>query len=303
MLEQNGRPGRQININATTRLFAVFGHPVGHSLSPPMQNAALAEMGLDAVYLAFDVPPERLETALRGLAAVGAAGVNLTIPLKEWVVPLLDWVTPEAKRIGAVNTVKITGTRLEGYNTDAPGFLASLRAAGFEPAGERCLVLGAGGSARAVALALAHAGARLTLANRTAARAAELARILRDEGMGSVTLVDQADHAALQRVLAEAALLVNTTPVGMAPHADDPLPVPASALHPQLLVYDLIYNPAETRLLAAARRAGARGANGIGMLAHQGALALEIWTGRPAPVATMERVLRDILGAQPSVLE
>lgn len=296
-MEQNGRLSRHINISASTRLFAVFGHPVGHSLSPPMQNAALAEIGLDAVYLAFDVPPERLEAALRGLAAIGAEGVNLTIPLKERAISLLDWVSPEAKRIGAVNTVKIAGERLEGYNTDAPGFLASLRAAGFEPAGQSCVVLGAGGSARAVALALAGAGARLTLANRTAARAAELARILREGEYGPAAFIDAADSAALERVLADAALLVNTTPVGMAPHVDAPPPVPASALHPHLFVYDLIYNPAETRLLAAARRAGARGVNGVGMLAHQGALALQIWTDRAAPVHRMEQALREILKA------
>jgi shikimate dehydrogenase len=295
-LEQIGRPDRQININTSTKLFAVFGHPVGHSMSPPMQNAALAEMGLNAVYLAFDVPPEQLEPALRGLAAAGAAGVNLTIPLKESVVPLLDWVNPEAKRIGAVNTVKIAGSRLEGYNTDAPGFLASLRAAGFDPAGQQCAVLGAGGSARAVALALVSAGARLILVNRTVERAAELARILRDEGKGSVSYVALGDAPALERALAAAALLVNTTPMGMAPHADDPLPVPDATLHSNLLVYDLVYNPAETRLLAEARRRGARGVNGIGMLAHQGALALEIWTGRPAPVRTMEAALRQLLG-------
>jgi len=277
-------------------MFAVLGHPVGHSLSPPMQNAALAEMGLDAVYMAFEVPPERLEPALRGLVALGAAGVNLTLPLKERAVPIVDWVAPEAQRIGAVNTIKIVGQRTEGYNTDAPGFLAAVRNCGVNPAGKDCVVLGAGGSARAVAMALAGAGARITLANRTVERAMELARILNDGGKGPAAQVLRPDSPDLDAALAAAALLVNTTPVGMAPHADDPLPVPASALHPHLFVYDLIYNPPETRLLAEARRRGARGANGIGMLAHQGALALEIWTGRPAPAATMERVLREALG-------
>jgi shikimate dehydrogenase len=294
-LEQIEEESRQINISVSTRLYGVLGHPVGHSLSPPMQNAALAEMGLDAVYLAFDVPPERLELALRGLAALGAAGVNLTIPLKERAVPLLDWVSPEAIRIGAVNTIKIEGERTQGYNTDAPGFLASLRSCSGDPTGKRCVVLGAGGSARAVSVALAGAGARMTLVNRTVERAMELARILREDGRDPVAQVLRWDSPGVEAALSEAELLVNTTPIGMAPHADDPLPVPASALHPHLFVYDLIYNPAETRLLAEARRCGARGANGIGMLAHQGALALEIWTGRPAPAATMERVLREVL--------
>jgi shikimate dehydrogenase len=299
-LEQSERPGRQTNITSKTRLYGVFGHPVGHSLSPLMQNAAMREMGLDAVYLAFDVPPEELEAALRGLAALGAGGVNLTIPLKEHVLGLLDWVAPEAERIGAVNTVRFSEGRMEGYNTDAPGFLASLRGWGMEPAGKQCVVLGAGGSARAVAVALLGAGARLTLTNRTEERALELAQILmRGEGdsaaPGAVT-VAPFEEKALAEALADAELLVNTTSVGMTPHADAPPPAPAMALHPRLFVYDLIYNPAETRLLAAARERGARTRNGIGMLAYQGALALEIWTGRPAPAATMERVLREAVG-------
>jgi shikimate dehydrogenase len=300
-LEQTGEVGRQINITSKTRLFGVMGHPVGHSLSPVMQNAALAEMGLDGVYLAFDVPPEQLEAALKGMAAVGAPGVNLTIPLKEHAPPLLNWLSPEARRIGAVNTVRFVDGRLEGHNTDAPGFLQSLRSLGFEPAGKHCVVLGAGGSARAVAVALQSSGARVTLSNRTQERANELARVLNEGGGDSETpeavTVTPMEAGALERTLAAADLLVNTTSVGMSPHADDPPPVPATALHPRLFVYDLIYNPAETRLLTAARQCGARTCNGVAMLAHQGALALEIWTGRPAPAATMERVLREALEA------
>jgi shikimate dehydrogenase len=294
-LEQIEAGRRQINISASTCLFGVLGHPIGHTLSPLMQNAALAEIGFDGVYLAFDVSPEALTLALRGLVALGAAGVNLTIPLKERAVTLLDWVSPEANRIGAVNTIKIEGQRTQGYNTDAPGFLASLQSCGVNPSGQRCVVLGAGGSARAVAVALAGAGARLTLVNRTVERAMELARILNGGEEGPVAQVLRLDDPAVEIAVGDAELLVNTTSVGMTPHADAPLPVPASALHPQLFVYDLIYNPAETRLLAEARRRGARGTNGIGMFAHQGALALEIWTGRPAPAATMERALRAAL--------
>jgi shikimate dehydrogenase len=302
-LEQIDAVSRQINITSGTRLFAVLGHPVAHSLSPVMQNAALAEMGLDGVYLAFDVPPQRLGDALRGMAAAGVGGVNLTIPLKEHAPPLLDWLSPEAERIGAVNTVRFAEGRLEGHNTDAPGFLQSLRSLDFDPAGKHCVVLGAGGSARAVAVALLSAGAVVTLANRTEERAHELARVL-NEGAGDgsearpeAVSVTPMEAEALERALAAAELLVNTTSVGMTPHADAPPPVPTTALHPRLLVYDLIYNPAETRLLAAARECGARTCNGVSMLAHQGALALEIWTGRPAPVATMERVLHEALGA------
>ncbi len=295
-MEQTGGERRQINIiTAKTRLFAVLGHPVAHSLSPQMQNAALAEIGWDGVYVAFDVAPERLEAALRGLAALGVGGVNLTIPLKERAPALLDWLTPEAARIGAVNTVRIADGHLEGFNTDAPGFLAALRGLGMEPAGKHGIILGAGGSARAVAVALLGSGAKITLANRTEERAWELARFLNDgEGVSRVSVVAM-EEDSLARALAGADLLVNTTSIGMTPHADDPPPVPAWALHPRLFVYDLVYNPPETRLLAAAKHLGAPAANGIGMLAHQGALALEIWTGLPAPAATMERVLREAL--------
>jgi len=296
-LEQNGSPRRQININSATRLFGVLGYPVRHSLSPLMQNAALAEMGLDGAYLAFEVRPEQLGTALHGLAALGALGVNLTIPLKECVLPLLDELAPEARLIGAVNTVRFENGCMVGYNTDAPGFLASLRECGIEPMGKRCLILGAGGSAKAIAVALAGAGARLTIANRTEERARELARILKAGSGGvSVEVIPLAERA-LEPVVAAADLLVNTTSVGMTPRQEAVPPVPLQALHPGLFVYDLIYNPAETGLLAAARQAGASGSNGVGMLAHQGALALEIWTGRPAPVVTMERALREALHA------
>jgi len=263
-----------------------------------MQNAAMREMVLDAVYMAFDVAPEQLEAALRGLLELGAGGVNLTIPLKERAPGLMDWLSPDAERIGAVNTVRFIDGRLEGYNTDAAGFMASLRGWGVEPAGKSVLLLGAGGSARAVAVALLGAGAQITLANRTLERARELARILEEGEKGDLPMkVVPLEGESLEEAMATADLLVNTTSVGMTPHVDDPPPVPVQALHPRLFVYDLIYNPAETQLLTAARRCGAGTCNGVGMLAHQGALALEIWTGQQAPTATMERVLREALDA------
>jgi shikimate dehydrogenase len=174
-------------VNARSPVFCVLGHPVGHSLSPAMQNRALEAMGLDGVYVAFDVAPKQLAEAVRGLAALGVRGANVTIPHKEAILPLLDRLTPEAALIGAVNTVVPEGGALVGHNTDAPGFLQALRAAGGEPAGARVLVLGAGGSARAVGVALARAGASLTVANRTASRGAPLAararQLCRERGL------------------------------------------------------------------------------------------------------------------------
>jgi shikimate dehydrogenase len=262
-----------------------------------MQNAALREMGIDGVYVPFDVPPERLPEAIRGLRALGAAGVNCTIPHKEALLPLLDEVTGEAAQIGAVNTIVFRDGRLIGHNTDAPGFLAALRDQGVDPEGKRVVVLGAGGSARAVIVALARCGARVALANRTRERAQQLAdQVNRDVGAGSVEAIGTG-REDLGPAVQTAEVLVNTTSLGMSPRVEEMPPVPVEALHAGLFVYDLIYNPLETRLLRTARERGARGIHGAGMLAHQGALALELWTGSPAPVPLMERVIVEGLSA------
>jgi shikimate dehydrogenase len=256
-----------------------------------MHNAALREMGTDGVYVAFDVAPEALPAAVRGLQALGVGGVNCTIPHKEALLPLLDEVSDDAAVIGAVNTLVFRDGRIVGHNTDAPGFLAALRAEGLEPEGKRAVVLGAGGSSRAVVVALARAGAKIVLANRTVERAEELARAVNEKVRAGAVEAVRMEPDTLGRHVTAADLVVNTTSLGMSPHVDAMPPVPAEALHPGVFVYDLIYNPLETRLLRTARERGARGAHGAGMLAHQGALALELWTGRPAPVELMLRVV------------
>jgi shikimate dehydrogenase len=283
-------------ISGRTRLFCVLGHPVSHSLSPAMHNAALAALGEEAVYAAFDVAPERLAAALEGLEALSVVGANLTIPHKEAALRFARELSPEAELIGAVNTLCFADGRRRGENTDGRGFLAALRDAGFTPEGCRAVVLGAGGSARAVAVSLGPLAARLVLANRTPERAAALADLVNGHfGAGrAYTLGMEADRLAGE--LAEANLLVNTTSVGMVPHADAPPLVPEAALHPGLFVYDLVYNPPETRLLACAKRQGAAGRNGLSMLARQGALSLEAWLGRPAPAELMERECARALG-------
>lgn len=282
-------------VNARSPVFCVLGHPVSHSLSPAMQNRALEAMGLDGVYVAFEVAPEQLAEAVRGLAALGVRGANVTIPHKEAILPLLDRLTPEAALIGAVNTVVPEGGALVGYNTDAPGFLQALRAAGGEPAGARVLVLGAGGSARAVGVALARAGASLTVANRTVSRGAALAALLNERVCAGCAASVAWSLPALEGASADADILVNTTSLGLFPDVTAMPELPHDVLRPGLLVMDLIYNPWETRLLAQARARGCRTANGAGMLAWQGALALELWTGRPAPADQMEQVIRDHL--------
>ncbi len=261
-----------------------------------MQNAALARMGIDGVYVAFDVAPENLPEAVAGLQALGVRGVNCTIPHKLALLSLVDELSDEAAFIGAANTLVFRDGKRYGYNTDASGFLAALRAEGVDPAGRRAVVLGAGGAARAVLVALGRAGAQITVANRTLGRAQELAADLnRKLGAGPEVQAVPMCEEALGPALRKADLLVNTTSAGMSPRGDEMPPVPLDAVHPGLFVYDLIYNPLETRLLREARLRGARGTHGAGMLAHQGAQALELWTGQPAPAELMERVILESL--------
>jgi len=285
-------------ISGKTAVFGVLGHPIAHTLSPAMHNAALREMGVDGVYVAFDVAPAQLAAAVAGLQALGVRGVNCTIPHKEGLIPLMDELTPEARAIGAVNTVRFRDGRREGHNTDAPGFLAALAAEGVAPAGRRAVVLGAGGAARAVVYALAAAGADVALVNRTRERAVELAEHVNGQVGREAVSCPPSGEEAVASAVGGADLLVNTTSVGMGPRAVALPPIPPAALHARLFVYDLIYSPPETRLLAAARAVGARGQHGAGMLARQGALALEWWLGRPAPAGLMERVVLDAAGAR-----
>jgi shikimate dehydrogenase len=271
-------------------LFGVLGDPVDHSLSPAMQNAAFAAAGLPHVYLRYRVAPQALAAALDEARALGMGGLNLTIPLKEVALGLVDRLTAEAQRIGAVNTIVFErrGDRLVGDNTDGHGFLASLRGR-VRLRGQTAVILGAGGSARAVGAALAASGcARLVIANRTAARGERLASRLADLGGAPVVSVPLASRA-LRDVLGDAVLVVNTTPAGLAGAS---LPVEPAAAPPHCLFVDLVYGARPSRFLARAARARRRTLDGGLMLLHQGALAFEAWTGRPAPRAAMARALR-----------
>lgn len=278
-------------ISAQTTLVGLIGWPVSHSVSPAMHNAAFAALGLDWRYVLLPVDPAlpgAVGDAVRGLRALGLRGINVTVPHKQAVLPFLDRVTPAAQAMRAVNTIIVTTDgALIGDNTDAPGFIADLRAHGVEAAGRRVLVLGAGGSARAIVYGLAQAGAQqIIIANRSVARAEQLLADLRPFlGVTAGAVVALPD--GLATVAAEVTLIVNCTSLGMTPHADTtPWPVDLP-LRADQTVYDLVYNPAETRLLQQARASGAQAIGGLGMLIWQGALAFERWTGQPAPVATM----------------
>jgi len=266
-------------IGGATRLAGVIGWPVDHSRSPRMHNAAFAELGMDWAYVAMPVAPERLEAALRGIAALGFAGVNVTIPHKQAAAGICDELSAAASSAGSVNTVLVGGDGLlRGETTDGRGMLDAI---GELPAGGGALVLGAGGAARAAAAALRDAGVRVAIAARREDAAQELARELEVE-------------AAPWPPPAAAALVVNATPVGQAGAAHE-LPLPEPLLDGAAVVCDLAYrgDGAETGLIAAARARGIRAVDGLDVLVGQGAIAFRLLTGLPAPVAAMQAAVRD----------
>lgn len=269
----------------------VLSDQVGHSLSPVMHNAAFRELGLNACYEALGVREAELPEVVAGLREAGVYGANVTIPFKLAVIPLLDELTLEAQRVGAVNTILNRGGRLLGHNTDGSGFVRALTEdAGYDPEGRDVVMLGAGGSARAVGLALLRAGATLGIANRTHAKAEALARDL--EHYGDVAAIKPSD---VGRAVQRASLLVNTTSVGHETHSSGGSPLPHGFL-PREMVVDIIYRPARTPLLQAAQAAGLSTQNGLPMLVYQGAEAFELWVGKPAPVAAMFAALKGVLG-------
>jgi shikimate dehydrogenase len=283
-----------MKLSGTTRPYAVLGHPVGHSLSPVMHNAAFRSLQMDAVYLAFDVRSARLMEVLRAMRDLGFGGINLTVPLKEVAFRGLSALDESASRLGAVNTVRFLpdGT-MEGHNTDGAGFLAALKEAfGTTVKGSSLLVLGTGGAGRAVALTCAAEGCeRVALADVESARAERVAAEIAGISPGTAAEVVAADGESLKRSAASVDLVVQATPVGMK-EGDRSLLSP-DAFRGGQMAYDLIYMYPETAFMKAALEGGARVANGLGMLLHQGAAAFTIWTGREAAVEAMREALRD----------
>lgn len=282
-----------MEITPRTKLVGLLGWPVAHSLSPLMHNSAFQALGLDYLYLNFEVKPDQLEEAVGGLRALNMAGANVTLPHKEKISKLLDEVSPEAELIGAVNTVKNSGGRLVGYNTDGRGFLESLTEVhGFNPQGKKVTIVGAGGAARAILTSLAPQGAsRIALANRTRSRAKDLVQEFRDKFPEVEFRAFGLDDLSEGKYMADSDLFVNSTPVGL----DDRvwLDIPLELLPASCIVYDVIYNPSKTHLLRQAEARGLVVANGLGMLLHQGAKSFKIWTGIEAPIEVMkEAVMR-----------
>ncbi|MEW6595372.1 MAG: shikimate dehydrogenase [Thermodesulfobacteriota bacterium] len=265
-----------MTLNARTELYGIIGNPVSHSLSPAMHNAAFAALKLNKAYAAF--PVTDVAAALAGLKALGIRGASVTIPHKQAVIPYLDTIDPVAEKIGAVNTLVIRDNALHGLNTDWIGANRALTRV-MPLKSSHLLLLGAGGSARAIGFGLIEAGATVTVANRTAEKAAALAAAL---GCPWVPI----EAAATLK----ADGLINATSAGMAPHADQ-LPLPAEAITNFRVVMDIVYAPLETKLLATARAAGRIPVDGLEMLLYQGAAQFEVWTGLSAPLEIMRQTL------------
>lgn len=282
-------------VSGSTKVFALFGDPVMHSFSPLMHNTAFKRLKLDSLYVPLLVRRDSLAEAVDAVRALNLGGVNITIPHKEKILSYLDEVDEEAREIGAVNTVVNRDGYLCGYNTDASGFLASLKSVSFDPKGKKVVIMGAGGAARAAAVALVFQGvSRIHIYDIDTKRGEILAQDLSRAGAG--TAVGVSDYgASFSEALKNADLLVDATPVGMYPnHKENPI-LMRDQLHPGLLVCDLVYNPPRTRLLEEAAATGCGVLNGVGMLVHQGALAFQLWTGRKAPVDSMQRAVLDAL--------
>lgn len=277
-------------ISGETKVVTLMGDPVEHSVSPAMQNAAFEELGIDYVYVAFKVPQESVKEAIEGIRALGLEGANVTIPHKSAVMKHLDGVDDIARKIGAVNTIKRDDGDLVGLNTDGMGALRALEEEIEEVEEKKVTLLGAGGAARAIAFTLVEAGGELTISNRTESKAKALAEEI-EEKTGQ-----EADQIPLKKdelvgAINETDILINSTSVGMHPNEDETL-LRADSMHPDLTVMDIVYNPLRTKLLKEAEKAGADTIEGLGMLVHQGAASLEIWTGKRASIETMKKAAR-----------
>lgn len=283
-----------MRVTGETKVIGIFGYPVRHSLSPLMQNAAIEALGLNYIYIPFEVKPEKLESAVNGIKALGISGVNVTVPHKETVIPFLDEIDEDAKLIGAVNTIENKNGKLIGHNTDARGYIRSLREdAGFEPKGKNILVIGAGGAARGIIAGLSmNDVSDVFIANRTIEKGTALAEEFKNKFIKINFVALPLSSLKDPKILSPADLVVNTTSLGLGEGAPD---VEFSLTPPNTLISDIVYKPAVTPFLKMAQDAGRRTLGGLGMLIYQGAISLEIWTGQKAPVEVMMNSIRGFL--------
>jgi shikimate dehydrogenase len=280
-----------MQITGQTKIVGIIGAPIEHSRSPQIHNAAIAALGLDYVYVPFHVQPDNLGAAIEGFKAAHVVGINVTIPHKQNVIASLDEISREATLIGAVNTLIFKDGTISGENTDAPGFLQAMQEEGLDvPQGGAAVVIGAGGSARAIVVALALAGVRtICITNRTVSRAVALATDLSGKTGVSIYGIGL-DDPKLSNAVGMSQLIVNTASTSM--DVSHPLLIDPEWLEPQSIVYDIVYTPPETRLLRAAAEKDCHTIGGLGMLVHQGAIAFERWTGVNPPVEIMRQALQ-----------
>ncbi|MBQ6344833.1 MAG: shikimate dehydrogenase [Methanobrevibacter sp.] len=279
-----------MEIKGSTNIVGLIGHPVEHSFSPPMHNAAFKALEMDYVYTAFDVNPNDLKNAIAGARSLNIKGFNVTIPHKIEVMEYLNEIDEVASLIGAVNTIDFKD--LKGYNTDGIGALKAIDEV-TNIKNKNVVIAGAGGASRAISFYLAKYGTdKLTILNRNVDKAQKLA----DDVLSSALIDDVSSDDIRNMDLDDADILINTTPVGMHPNVDDTPIASGELMHEDLVVFDAVYNPNETGLLKEAIKAGAKPVYGIKMLLYQGAESFEIWTGKKAPIDVMEDALRTTLG-------
>ena len=278
-----------MNITTKTKILGIFGCPISHSISPAMHNAIIKALGLDMIYMPFEIKPSNLRDAVNGIKGFGMLGVNITIPHKEAVMKLLDDISEEARLIGAVNTIVNKDGRLIGYNTDGYGYVASIKEdCDFNPKNKRVIILGAGGAARGISAALAKSGAKkIIIANRTLSRADNLIKTFKRKFPDTKFEAIGLEEDILMTYFQDINLLVNTTSVGM--EKNEILEIPLEALPKTAIVSDIVYNPLQTLLLKKADKLGLTAYGGLSMLIHQGAKSFKLWTGIDAPVNVMRK--------------
>ena len=278
-----------MKIGTSTQVYALIGDPVEHSLSPLIHNLAFQSLKLNCVYLTFHVRIHELDKAIKGIKALGVSGFNVTVPHKVAILSFMDEIRPSASVIGAINTVVNDDGKLVGYNTDGQGALAALLNEGANPKGKRVVLLGAGGAARAIAFTLTPIVDKLIILNRTGSKASILAKQLekrfRKEVEGKIL-----SSKKLSNELDDTDILINSTSVGMYPNVDESL-VDRKMIRSDMTVFDIVYNPLETKLIKEAKASGAKTVGGAKMLVYQGALSFEIWTGKKPPIEKMLKVV------------
>ena len=281
-------------ISSHTKLLCIIGYPIEHSMSPTMHNPALQELGLDYVYVAFEVHPDNLKNAVDAIRALGIKGINVTIPHKETIMKFLDEIDPISEKMGAINTIKNDEGYLKATNTDAAGAKKSLIDAGFTIEGKNIVFVGSGGAARSIAYILSEDAKRVVLTDIVEERAVTVAKEI-SKNMGANVEGKLASDKVLADEIKNADLLINATPIGMYPK-EGISPISKDLLHQELFVFDVIYNPMETQLMKEAAGIGCKTLSGLDMLVNQGVIAFEWWTGKTPNSKLMKDKIIDFLG-------